>query len=276
MTPEPATPPTPPALPAAEASAVSVVSAVSAAQHPVPPPPWSAVAVVPGHPLAVLDGQEVGDDVRLLPWIGPPGPDGARPFRLYLDAGHACSEAPVASGRYRADREPAWHWAALDDWSPALRMSDGRVVEVPGGIEARVYERLAALLPPGGALSVCYDLPVHDLTARALAARVPAAATPLGALLRRAGCAADLRDRYGARTAEGGRRLAGVRPRDAAHRARADQSQAAALARYLADESDRDWGLDAVCRPIARATLAQLTGAPGPAAADGAQREGAR
>lgn len=96
---------------------------------------------------------------------------------------------------------------------------------------------VAAALGPGGSLMVAYD---GDETERALRRRVPPAATPLGVVLLAAGCR-WFKDWYfpeGGR--EGGTKLQGTLPLDAAHRREAEARLADRLQAFLAGGDLRD------------------------------------
>lgn len=247
---------------------------------PQPAAPWARASAEPDHPLAGLDGMRVGEDVQLRLWLGPHSRAGARYFRLYLDAGHAQSVEPVATGlaysgtathetaAHETDPDdaapghtvPSQRWVEVLDFRPALLMSDGRNVEVPAGIELQLFEALAAHVPPGGHLMVEYDSPARSGTAQALAVRVPPIATPLGALMQRVGCGVAFRDWDSAAGGRAGpRRLQGYRAQDEAHRLRRDAETIAAAQAYLDDDVDRDWAIDAICRPLAQAAIDRLT-----------------
>ena len=83
-----------------------------------------------------------------------------------------------------------------------------------------------------------YDSVARSLTARALSARVPPVATPLGALLFEVGCGVAFRDWYiseGGR--EGPRKLQGFRALDDDHARTRGLEAAAALEAFLAERT---------------------------------------
>ncbi|HWO71740.1 MAG TPA: DUF1122 family protein [Actinomycetota bacterium] len=104
-------------------------------------------------------------------------------------------------------------------------------------LDPAVLPELAAALGPGGSLMVAYGA---DETERALRRGVPPAATPLGLALLAAGCR-WFKDWYfpeGGR--EGGTKLQGTLPLDAAHRERAEAALRLELERFLASGRGRE------------------------------------
>lgn len=114
----------------------------------------------------------------------------------------------------------------------ALRPWADLVVE-----DRAVLPQVAAALGPGGSLMVAYG---EDETGRALRRGVPPVATPLGLALLAAGCR-WFKDWYfpeGGR--EGGTKLQGTLPLDAAHRERAEAALRAELEAFLASGRGRE------------------------------------
>lgn len=226
-------------------------------------PTWVPAAARPDHPLARLEGASVGDGVEMRVELGPRNQVGSTYFRLYLAAADLGGTIPeyLAFGLHNSGPYPGYNWVEVIEWRDLLALADGRAVEVPAGIELHVFERLGALVPPGGHLMAEYDSPPRVITARALAARVPPAATPLGALLAAAGCGTSFRDWYiseGGR--EGPRKLQGFRAANAEHSRIRSTEAIASLEAFLARDDDIDWDVLAQCRPIAQAALARLAG----------------
>jgi len=226
---------------------------------------WRPATDSPGHPLAVLDGARVGDDVTLEAWLGLTNAVGATYFRLHLIGPDGARSAdPVLAGLQNHGPFPGYNWVEVTWYEPLLLMTNGRGVEVPPGIEREIFAALAALVPPGGHLMAEYESPARAITARCLAQRVPPLATPLGALLASVGCGAALRDWYipeGGR--EGPRKLQGFRAVSPGHERLRAAEMRTALERYLADKADRDWSVQAVARPLAQAALERLRGVLG-------------
>lgn len=130
--------------------------------------------------------------------------------------GHPAAWGLWFAGRPRAGLRP-WADLVCTDWA--------------------ILADVAAALGPGGSLMVAYD---GDETERALRRRVPPAATPLGVVLLAAGCR-WFKDWYfpeGGR--EGGTKLQGTLPLDAAHRREAEARLADRLQAFLAGGDLRD------------------------------------
>ncbi len=214
----------------------------------------------PDHALVSIDGSSVGEDVTLELQLGPRNKVGSTYFRLYLrsdDLGRPLE--PVIFGMQNSGRYPGFNWIEVLEWRGDLPLDDGRTVEVPLGIERLIFQRLAELVPPGGHLMAEYDSPSRSVTARALALRVPPAATPLGATLTAAGCGVAFRDWYiseGGR--EGPRKLQGFRALDDEHERRRGLETIDALEAFLARSADIDWEVQARTRPVAQEALARL------------------
>lgn len=239
---------------------------------------WQPAAEAPGHPLAALERATIGEDVALAVELGPRNAVGASYFRLYLLAGGGMaggersirSMEPVLTGMHNSGPQPGFNWVEVIAYRDRLYLTAERAVEVPAGIERRIFERLASLVPPGGHLMVEYDSPSRTTTARALAARVPPPATPLGALLVSVGCGASFRDWYiseGGR--EGPRKLQGFRALDAAHEQQRASERLPVLEAFLDGAAGLDWGVQAVCRPLAQAEITRLRRQPGSSEEDG-------
>ena len=232
-------------------------------------PTWRPAAQLraeglPAEPLSALDGAAVGDDVTLALSLGPRNSVGARYFRCYLTSPLGATAEPVVFGMQNSGPYPGYNWVEVIAYASLLSIAAPdaapRAVEVPPAVERRIFEQLATLIPPGGHLMAEYDSPARTSTARALAARVPPLATPLGALLHAVGCGDAVRDWYiseGGR--EGPRKLQGFRALDADHARRRGLEQLVALEAFIASPADLDWGIQSLCRPLARAAIAELS-----------------
>ncbi len=227
---------------------------------------WEPASTRPEHILARLEDAEVGEDVRLRVLLGPRNHVGSTYFRVYLvtEAFGPVVE-PLMLGLQNSGPFPGNNWLEVIEWRDVLPLSDGRAVEVPAAIERRVFQRLGALIAPGGHLMAEYDSPSRVITAKALALKVPPIATPLGALLAAAGCGVAFKDWYiseGGR--EGPRKLQGFRALDPGHARTRALETIALLEAFLARDDDLDWDVLAQCRPIGQAALealrAQLAG----------------
>ena len=221
---------------------------------------WRPASADPDHALASIDGSSVGENVTLELWLGPKNNVGATYFRIYLRSGDlGRPREPVIFGMQNSGRYPGFNWVEVLEWRNDLPLDDGRTAQVPPGIERLIFQRLAELVPPGGHLMAEYDSPSRAVTAKALAARVPPAATPLGATLTAAGCGVAFRDWYiseGGR--EGPRKLQGFRALDEQHERRRGLETIDAIEAFLARSADIDWDVQAQTRPIAQEALERL------------------
>ena len=223
---------------------------------------WRPASSEPHHPLARLDGASVGEDVTLEVELGPRTSVGSTAFRLYLRSDElGRTLEPVVIGLQNSGPYPGWNWVEVLRWSDQLPVSDGRTVAVPPGVELLVFRRLAELVPPGGHLMAEYETPSRWVTAAALAARVPPAATPLGRLLAQVGAGVAFKDWYipeGGR--EGPRKLQGFSALNEEHARTRGLETIAALEAFLADAADVDWDVQAQTRPLAEEVLTELRG----------------
>ena len=221
---------------------------------------WRPAAETPDAIPSTWDGAEVGNDVRLEVWLGPRSATGAQYFRCHLLSELGRTVEPVVFGLAGAGRFPAQHWVELIAYRDQLLLEDGQAVEVPAGVERRLFAQFGAAVPAGGHLMAEYESDSRSVTAQALAAHVPPLATPLGALLYSAGCGDAFRDWYtpeGGR--EGGRKLQGFRAIDDAQRQRRGLEMLVELRAFMARSADLDWGLQAQTRPIADAAIEALS-----------------
>lgn len=220
---------------------------------------WQPASEAPDTGPARWDGAAVGDDVTLEVWVGPKNHVGSRYFRCYLVSELGRTAEPVVFGLQNAGPYPGYNWVEVIDYDNELPLEDGREVEVPAGIERRIFEQFAALVPAGGHLMAEYDSPARRVTALALAARVPPLATPLGALLADVGCGDAFKDWYipeGGR--EGPRKLQGFRAVNEEHARRRGLEMLADLEAFLRSAADLDWNLQAQTRPLAQAAIERL------------------
>lgn len=232
---------------------------------------WQAAAALPAHPLAALDGAEVGQGVRLLIEVGPQSRSGARAFRAFLESDDlGRTRDPLLLGLYQSGPAPTQHWVEVTHFQGRLAVPGGDV-EIPEGIDLQVVTLLASLVPAGGHLMMEYESDARRQTARALAQRVPPVATPLGGLMFAAGCGVAFRDWYAAGGgAEGPRKLQGYRATSPEHASRRGRDMLMELDYFLAHSADLDWDLQLKCRPLAEATVTVLRSGLGilPAAFD--------
>jgi len=221
---------------------------------------WAPASGEPEHPLARLDGAEVGQGVTLEVELGPAHRVGARYFRAFLRSDElGRTVLPVVAGLANQGPYPGHNWVEVTDFEDHLPLEDGREVAVPEAIDLRIIGQLAELVPPGGHFMAEYDSPSRSSTARALAARVPPAATPLGAMLFAVSCGVAFKDWYiseGGR--EGPRKLQGFRALDEAHEQARGPEMLAALDAFMARSKELDWDLQAKTRPLAEAAITVL------------------
>ena len=220
---------------------------------------WRPATEAPEHPLAALDGADLGGGVRLDVRLGPRSAVGSTYFRCHLATPGGRSESPAVFGLQNSGPYPGFNWVEVLDYFASLPLDRGGTFEVTPEVERALFERLAGLVPAGGHFMAEYDSAARALTARALAARVPPVATPLGALLFEVGCGVAFRDWYiseGGR--EGPRKLQGFRALDDAHAHARALEAADALDAFLARAASLPRDLRAACLPLAESVLAEL------------------
>lgn len=221
---------------------------------------WRRAPEAPEALASQWDGAEVGADVALEVWLGPRNTIGAQYFRLHLVSPLGRPVEPVLFGLQSTGAQPGFNWVEVLHYAETLSVGDGRTVQVPDGVERRIFEQLAGAVPPGGHLMAEYESPARAMTAQALAAGVPPIATPLGALLYAAGCGDAFRDWYhpeGGR--EGARKLQGFRAPNEEHARRRGLEMLAELRAFMPRAADLDWGLQAHTRPVAEAAIEVLS-----------------
>ena len=222
---------------------------------------WRPASEFPPEALTALDGAEVGDDVTLELLLGPKSAVGSRYFRLHLRSDLGRTVEDVVTGLQNSGPYPGFNWVEVLHYRDHLQVEDGRRVAVPPGVELRIFQRLASLVPAGGHLMAEYDSEAREMTARALVARIPPRATPLGTVLAAVGCGDAFRDWYipeGGR--EGPRKLQGFRAVDQAHARKRGLEMLTQLEAFMARDDDLDWNVLALTRPLAEAAIADLRG----------------
>ena len=220
---------------------------------------WRQAADTPDHTLAPLDGTDLGDGVTLDVRLGPRSAVGSTYFRCYLATPRGRTTAPVVFGLQNSGPYPGFNWVEVLDYFASLPLDSGGTFEVTAEVERALFERLAGVVPPGGHFMAEYDSVARTLTARALSARVPPVATPLGALLFEVGCGVAFRDWYiseGGR--EGPRKLQGFRALNEDHARTRGLEAAEALDAFLADRGALAEDLREVTFPIAESVLGEL------------------
>jgi len=220
---------------------------------------WRPVDTLPVHPMREIEGAIMGNGVRLRVEVGPKNHVGSDYFRITLVTDlHGPADEPVCFGLINRGAYPGFNWVEVTDFQGRFPLA-GETVEVPEGIDGALVKALGRLVPPGGHLMMEYDSRHRAMTARALAQRVPPAATPLGGMMFAAQCGTWFTDWYiseGGR--EGARKLQGFRAVDAAHAERRGREMLDGLEAFLGRAKDCDWDVQAACIPIAQATVTAL------------------
>ena len=220
---------------------------------------WRQAADTPDHTLAPLDGADLGGGVTLDVRLGPRSAVGSTYFRCYLATPGGRTTAPVVFGLQNSGPYPGFNWVEVLDYFASLPLDGGGTFEVTAEVERALFERLAGVVPPGGHLMAEYDSVARTLTARALSARVPPVATPLGSLLFEVGCGVAFRDWYiseGGR--EGPRKLQGFRALNEDHARTRGLEAAEALDAFLAERGALAEDLREVTFPLAESVLGEL------------------
>ncbi|MXW23632.1 MAG: DUF1122 domain-containing protein [Chloroflexi bacterium] len=220
---------------------------------------WQQAADDPDHRLAPLDGAGLVGGVSLDVRLGPRSSVGSTYFRCYLATADGRTVSPVVFGLQNDGAYPGFNWVEVLDYFASVPLDGGGTFEVTAGVERALFERLASIVPPGGHFMAEYDSVARSLTARALSARVPPVATPLGALLFEVGCGVAFRDWYiseGGR--EGPRKLQGFRALDDDHARTRGLEAADALDAFLAERGGLSTDLREVTFPLAESVLGEL------------------
>lgn len=162
--------------------------------------------------LGRLHGQSLGA-YRLITLLGPKNNVGSRYFQVFLaDAQGRLAVEALALGLHNSGPYPAFNWLELTQYRSRLRFGDKTLDLEREGLDLRLFEMLAGIVPPGGHLMVEYDSPTQQASERILTLGYPQATSPLGYLMFRVGCR-SYRDWYiseGGR--EGPRKLQGFKP----------------------------------------------------------------
>ena len=215
---------------------------------------WQQATDAPEHPLAALDGAGLVGGATLDVRLGPRSAVGSTYFRCYLATAEGRTTAPVVFGLQNDGAYPGFNWVEVLDYFASVPLDGGGTFEVTAEVERALFERLASLVPPGG-----HFMAEYDSVARALSARVPPVATPLGALLFEVGCGVAFRDWYiseGGR--EGPRKLQGFRALDDDHARTRGLEAAVALDAFLVERGGLAADLREVTFPLAESVLGEL------------------
>jgi len=145
--------------------------------------------------LQELEDKKVGEyllqlgevkQLRLSSWKG---------FELYIKKPEGIlSLAPVIKGILSSEaKDGIQPWLDIVYWEELEFKKDEKFIErlslSSRDHDARLFQILGDLIPPGGHLMVSYEgeNPIHKNTIKSLSIRIPPAATPLGFLLVRSG-----------------------------------------------------------------------------------------
>lgn len=149
----------------------------------------------------------------------------------------------IFSGRYSAGRSSAYIPGWIDGEFSEGKWGRSVTSHERNAVFEVISERLGVGIPPGGRFWLAYeafeDADFLRETRAGLAAGLPAVATPIGALLFRAGCWAGIRDWYFAEGGrEGLRKLQGNRPSDPEQGRLRAAEVAAILRAFLCEDID--------------------------------------
>jgi hypothetical protein len=149
---------------------------------------WSPLLALEG---TDLDGYGISlGDVKQLHLSGWKG------FTLLVrDRAGRVSKGPVVRGIYSVGgKDNVKPWLDISYFDEVL-LSDGKSADISldlarGSRDAKLFEALSSLIPPGGHLMVSYEDEglVHKRTRQALSMATPPVVTPLGILLFECGC----------------------------------------------------------------------------------------
>lgn len=106
-------------------------------------------------------------------------------FEIFLDAGDAVSEQPVAYGIYFAGESYYRPWLEVH-YNETVGIDSMDLSLMEGGLDEKLFKHLSGLLPPASHIMVFYSN--HPETEKALTLDVPPPATYIGYLLFQAGC----------------------------------------------------------------------------------------
>ena len=187
------------------------------------------------NPLYTLDGRKLGKYTLHVAKVQKGAFAGVFSFSLRID------EHSIVSGLYYTGSKWIRPWMEID-YSPVTGTELNSVGEA-------LFQLLSELIPPGGHLSVSYT--DHRMTARALLAGVPPAATPLGFLLWRSGCR-WFKDWYFAEGwKEGGIKLQGEKPLNEARKRVNTQKIVDELTEFLGKSGYLEPEIEKVCKELA-------------------------
>ncbi len=205
--------------------------------------------------LRALAGAEL-DSCRLEPRDFKRGrTDRETYFNLFLSRDRGLSSHPIVQGLFFAGRgEHIKAWIEFR-YDPVADFAGGGVVDLEaGGLTARLFSLLGALVPPGGSMMVIYGAESHSVSAdteKGLKKSFPPIATPLGYYLWQAGMRWFKDWYFSEGWMEGGMKLQATRPLDEGVRALRESQARDELVRFASVLGGRDLS------PLEREALAR-------------------
>ena len=107
------------------------------------PSPWHPLTPADAHPLAAIEGAEVGNGVRLSLERGPQSKVGSDYFRAYLVADDLGRTAePFLWGLINRGPFPGFNWVEVTDSTDRVPLASGDEVAIPEGIDLAVVQAL--------------------------------------------------------------------------------------------------------------------------------------
>jgi hypothetical protein len=194
------------------------------------------------NPLYALDGKKLGEHTLHVGAVQKGAFAGVFSFSLLV------KEQTIVSGLYYTGSKWIRPWMEID-YTPITGSERDSIGEA-------LFQLLSELIPPGGHLSVSYlD---HKVTARALLAGVPPAATPIGFLLWRSGFR-WFKDWYFAEGwKEGGIKLQGEKPLNEARKRANTQKIVEEVTDFLTKTGYLEPEMEKVCKRLAEKILEEM------------------
>jgi hypothetical protein len=173
------------------------------------------------HPLYALEGKSLDKryklhiDTRQRRYIEQ------RYFEAFLEEDGQRFHPPVFAGIHSSGRESLGIRGWIDgDYYEKVSSGKGALNLSELGLDAKLFEAIGSLIPPGGSLMVAYGMlwgesKVHENTSKALDLGFLPIVTPIGYLLFHAGCWAGFKNWYFAEGGnEGPKKLQGFKALD--------------------------------------------------------------
>lgn len=203
------------------------------------------------HPIARLDGRQIGPYRLRVARLQPGEKSGWTRFHILLRGEHGDAAPPVVEGIYSAGGRGVFPWIEVLAYQPTLTLA-GETLDLPAaGWDLTLFAALGELIPPGGHLMVGCETPPHQETYQALLKGVPPAATPLGWVLFQVGFR-KVKFFYLAEGGwEGQQKLWAEKPLDEDMRRQWEGSTARDLRHFLAAPSDAPAAVHCLARVTA-------------------------